>query len=131
MMTINQGMSFAEIKKIVAQRVANATETIAIYEEKSRMTRESMSHQTAERQVKCGNYEWFAHQTRDCRTSVLRAKQRPSVAKQKAEVTCYECGMLGYSKSDCPIWKCHNHVNKYWNEKAHGNSSVMENNVDV
>nr|GEU40236.1 hypothetical protein [Tanacetum cinerariifolium]GEU40239.1 hypothetical protein [Tanacetum cinerariifolium] len=43
MTTTNQGMSFVEIKKIIAQRVANAIKTIAIYETKTRMARESMS----------------------------------------------------------------------------------------
>ncbi|GJX47013.1 putative reverse transcriptase domain-containing protein [Tanacetum coccineum] len=43
MTTMNQRMSFAEIEQIVAQRVANAIETIAIYETKTRMARESMS----------------------------------------------------------------------------------------
>ncbi|GKE12058.1 reverse transcriptase domain-containing protein, partial [Tanacetum coccineum] len=50
-------------------------------------------------------------------TPILRAKQRPSVAKHKAEVTCYECKELGHYKSDCPIWKFQNHVNKYGKEK--------------
>ncbi|GJY70632.1 hypothetical protein Tco_0474335 [Tanacetum coccineum] len=35
MTTTNQGLSFAEIEQIVAQRVANAIETIAIYETKT------------------------------------------------------------------------------------------------
>ncbi|GKE70688.1 reverse transcriptase domain-containing protein, partial [Tanacetum coccineum] len=37
MTTTNQGMSFVEIEQIVAQRVANAIETIAIYEAKTRV----------------------------------------------------------------------------------------------
>ncbi|GJU75630.1 reverse transcriptase domain-containing protein [Tanacetum coccineum] len=41
-------------------------------------------------------------------TLVPRAKQRPSVAKQEAEVTCYECGRLGHYKSDCPERKNQN-----------------------
>ncbi|GJZ81436.1 hypothetical protein Tco_0646430 [Tanacetum coccineum] len=41
--------------------------------------------------AKCGNYKRVGHQTRDCRTLVLRANQRPLVAKQKAKDTCYEC----------------------------------------
>ncbi|GJU33520.1 hypothetical protein Tco_1181874 [Tanacetum coccineum] len=41
MSTTNQWMNFAEIKMIVAQRVANAIETIAIYETKTRMAHDS------------------------------------------------------------------------------------------
>ncbi|GJT59468.1 putative reverse transcriptase domain-containing protein [Tanacetum coccineum] len=41
MTTTKQGMSFAEVEQIIAQRVANAIETIAIYETKIRMARES------------------------------------------------------------------------------------------
>ncbi|GJS72808.1 hypothetical protein Tco_0705649 [Tanacetum coccineum] len=41
MTTIKQGMSFAEFEQIIAQRVANAIETIVIYETKTRMARES------------------------------------------------------------------------------------------
>ncbi|GKA30661.1 hypothetical protein Tco_0716966 [Tanacetum coccineum] len=43
MTTTKQGMSFAKVKQIIAQRVANAIETIAIYETKTRMARESMN----------------------------------------------------------------------------------------
>ncbi|GKA07117.1 putative reverse transcriptase domain-containing protein [Tanacetum coccineum] len=42
MTTINQGMSVEEIKRIVAQRVANAIEAIAIYEMKTNMARKLM-----------------------------------------------------------------------------------------
>nr|GEW90181.1 putative reverse transcriptase domain, ribonuclease H-like domain, aspartic peptidase domain protein [Tanacetum cinerariifolium] len=43
-MTItNQGMSFVEVEQIIAHRVANAIETIDIYETKTRMARESMN----------------------------------------------------------------------------------------
>ncbi|GJU96813.1 reverse transcriptase domain-containing protein [Tanacetum coccineum] len=146
MPTTNQGMSFAEIEQIVAQRVANAIKTIAIYEAKTRMDRDLMNwvvrqkdkvaknasnnrkwesdhsgsfsqnkghkvirayttepsnkkgyagnlpfcnkckfHHTGRCAAKCGNCKRVGHQTRYCRTLVLRAKQRPSVAKQKAE----------------------------------------------
>ncbi|GJU52198.1 hypothetical protein Tco_1225912 [Tanacetum coccineum] len=42
MSTANQWLNFAEIKRMVAQRVANAIETIAIYETKTRMARDSL-----------------------------------------------------------------------------------------
>ncbi|GJX56084.1 hypothetical protein Tco_0285981 [Tanacetum coccineum] len=43
MSTTNQGISFAEIEQIVAQRVANAIETIAIYEVKNCVARDLMN----------------------------------------------------------------------------------------
>nr|GFC62899.1 reverse transcriptase domain-containing protein [Tanacetum cinerariifolium] len=43
MTTVNQGMSVEEIEQVVAQRVANAIEAIAIYETKTNLARKSMS----------------------------------------------------------------------------------------
>nr|GFD32369.1 reverse transcriptase domain-containing protein [Tanacetum cinerariifolium] len=43
MTTVNQGMSVEEIKRVVAQRVANAIEAISIYEMKTNLARKSMS----------------------------------------------------------------------------------------
>ncbi|GKB38797.1 reverse transcriptase domain-containing protein [Tanacetum coccineum] len=51
MTTVNQGMSVEEIKRVVAQRVANAIEAIAIYETKTNMARKSMS-QTEQQEYK-------------------------------------------------------------------------------
>nr|GEU60622.1 hypothetical protein [Tanacetum cinerariifolium] len=76
-----------------------------------------MFHHTSPCAAKCGNCKRFGHQTRYCRTLVLRAKQSPSVAKQKAEVTCYECGMLGHYKSRCQMWKFQKHMNEYGKKK--------------
>nr|GFC25770.1 hypothetical protein [Tanacetum cinerariifolium] len=43
MTTVNQGMSVEEIERVVAHRVANAIEAIAIYETKTNLARKSMS----------------------------------------------------------------------------------------
>nr|GEX15175.1 hypothetical protein [Tanacetum cinerariifolium] len=43
MTTVNQGVSIKEIERVVAQRVANAIEAIAIYETKTNLARKSMS----------------------------------------------------------------------------------------
>nr|GFB75770.1 hypothetical protein [Tanacetum cinerariifolium] len=43
MTTVNQGMSIEEIERVVAQRVANAIEAIAIYETKTKIAHKSMS----------------------------------------------------------------------------------------
>nr|GFD25780.1 hypothetical protein [Tanacetum cinerariifolium] len=43
MATVNQKMSVEEIEQVVAQRVANAIEAIAIYETKTNLARKSIS----------------------------------------------------------------------------------------
>nr|GEX97117.1 hypothetical protein [Tanacetum cinerariifolium] len=43
MTNVNQGMSVEEIERVVAQRVANAIEAIAIYETKTNLAHKSMS----------------------------------------------------------------------------------------
>nr|GFC97142.1 hypothetical protein [Tanacetum cinerariifolium] len=43
MKTVNQGMSVEEIERVIAQRVANTIEAIAIYETKTNLARKSMS----------------------------------------------------------------------------------------
>ncbi|GKC62094.1 putative reverse transcriptase domain-containing protein [Tanacetum coccineum] len=192
MTTTKQGMSFVEVEQIIAHRVANAIETIVIYETKTRMAREStnqikqqegkiaedtndkrkwkddhkgsssqqqnkepkaikahavgpsnkkgyagkqplcnkcMFHHTGLCAGKGRNCKRLGHQTRHCRTPVLRVKQSPSVTKQKAKVICYKCGILGHFKSDCPKWKFQKRVNEYQKEKALRGSSVVANNV--
>nr|GFA36038.1 reverse transcriptase domain-containing protein [Tanacetum cinerariifolium] len=52
MTTVNQGMSVEKIERVVAQRVANAIEAIAIYETKTNLAHKSMSQ--TERQEKKG-----------------------------------------------------------------------------
>ncbi|GJV88700.1 putative reverse transcriptase domain-containing protein [Tanacetum coccineum] len=185
MTTANQGMSVEEIEQIVAQRVANAIEAIAIYESinqtkqwENKVARNasnkrkwendrngSSSQQNKEHKVfrahttepsnkkvyagnlplcnkckfhhiglcaaKCGNCKRRGHRERDCRISVPKAKPRPSMAKQKAEVTCYECGELGHYKRDCPIVNFQNRVDKYWKGKARGDSSATTSNVNI
>ncbi|GKE06423.1 hypothetical protein Tco_1398441 [Tanacetum coccineum] len=134
MTTTNQGMSFAKIKQIVAQRVANAIKTIVIFETKTHMAHESMSqakrqedkiaenssnkrkwesdHKGSSSQQQNKEHKVFRAHTAgpsnkkdyarnlplcirckfyhtgpcaakhgNCRTLVLRAKQRPSVVK--------------------------------------------------
>ncbi|GKB39838.1 reverse transcriptase domain-containing protein [Tanacetum coccineum] len=89
------------------------------------------AHAVGPSKKKCSNWKQIGHQTRDCRASTSSTTQRPLVAKQKTEVTCYECGKLGHYKDECPKWRSQNHVNKCWKGKARGDSSVMANNINA
>ncbi|GJX90417.1 reverse transcriptase domain-containing protein [Tanacetum coccineum] len=125
MTTIDQGMSVEEIERVVAQRVANAIEAIAIYETKTNMARKSIS-QTEQQEckvadnannkrkwegnhngqctVKGGNCKKVGHITRECRN--------PTAARNQRTHTCYECGSLRHFKSKCPIVKFQKYANK-------------------
>ncbi|GJR46639.1 putative reverse transcriptase domain-containing protein [Tanacetum coccineum] len=144
MTTVNQGMSVEEIEQIVAHRVANAIEAIAIYElinqAKQRENkvagnasnkRKYNFHHIGQCVEKCGNCKQRGHQARDCRISASRTKQRSVVLGKKAEVICYGCRGLGHCMSNCPIAKFQNRVNMYWKGKAHGDSSATTSNINI
>ncbi|GJT45057.1 ribonuclease H-like domain-containing protein [Tanacetum coccineum] len=125
MTTVNQRMSVEEIERVVAQRVVNAIEAIAIYETKTNMARKSIS-QTEQQEckvaekinnkrkwegnhngqctVKFGNCKKVDHITRDCRN--------PATARNQRTHTCYECGSPRHFKSECPIVKSQKRVDK-------------------
>ncbi|GJS61168.1 putative reverse transcriptase domain-containing protein [Tanacetum coccineum] len=134
MTTTNQGMSFAEVEQIIAQRVANAIETIAIYETKTRMARESMnqikqqeekilatrgSGKVTTREALANNK---AKSLSACSTTLARVQQNVAIANDLVI-------KLGHYKSKCPMWKFQKRVNGYWKEKALGDSSVKELNM--
>ncbi|GKA72485.1 reverse transcriptase domain-containing protein [Tanacetum coccineum] len=120
MTTTNQGLSFAEIEQIVAQQVARAMETIAIYVARTRVARDSrnqVEHQedkVAENSRKKRKWEvqWLQESGSLIGLSPLQPHKDPLVVKRKTNATCYECGMLGHYKSICPKWKSLKHVNK-------------------
>ncbi|GJS63503.1 putative ribonuclease H-like domain-containing protein [Tanacetum coccineum] len=125
MITVNQGMSVEEIERVVAQRVANAIEAIAIYETKTNMARKSIS-QTEQQEcklaenannkrkwegnhngqctVKGKNCKKVGHMTQECRN--------PTAARNQRTHTCYKCGSLRHFKSKCPIVKFQKRVDK-------------------
>ncbi|GJS15022.1 putative reverse transcriptase domain-containing protein [Tanacetum coccineum] len=111
-------MSVEEIERVIAERVINAIEAIAIYETKTNMARKSIS-QTEQQEckvaenannkrkwegnhngqctVKFGNCKKVDHMTQDCRN--------PAAARNQRTHACYECGSLRHFKSECPIVK--------------------------
>ncbi|GJY76987.1 retrotransposon protein, putative, ty3-gypsy subclass [Tanacetum coccineum] len=125
MTTVDQGMSVEEIERVVAQRVANAIEAIAIYETKTNMARKSIS-QTEQQEckvagnannkrkwegnhngqctIKGGNCKKVGHITQECRN--------PTAARNQRTHTCYKCGSLRHFKSKCLIVKFQKRVDK-------------------
>ncbi|GJR17672.1 retrotransposon protein, putative, ty3-gypsy subclass [Tanacetum coccineum] len=125
MTTVNQGMSVEEIERVVAQRVANAIEAIAIYATKTNMARKLIS-QTEQQEckvaenannkrkwegnhngqctVKVGNCKKIGHITQECRN--------PTAARNQQTHTCYKCGSLRHFKSKCPIVKFQKRMDK-------------------
>nr|GFB53109.1 hypothetical protein [Tanacetum cinerariifolium] len=134
MTTVNQGMSVEEIKRVVAQRVANSIEAIAIYEAKTNIALKSMS-QTERQKEKVaenasnkrkweGNHNGSSsqqnkgHKVPRAHTAWPINKKAyagslpltPTTAKNQQTHTCYECGSLRHYKSEFPIVKFHKHV---------------------
>ncbi|GJX22559.1 reverse transcriptase domain-containing protein [Tanacetum coccineum] len=128
MKTVNQGMSVEEIKWVIAERVANAIEAIAIYETKTNMARKSVS-QTKQQEDKVaknasnkrkweGNHNGSLSQQNKGHKVPRAHTSRPTNKKAYAGSlplnqrthTCYQCGSLRYYKSECPIVKFQNHM---------------------
>ncbi|GJU48023.1 hypothetical protein Tco_1217579 [Tanacetum coccineum] len=121
MPTTRQEMSFVKIKQIIAQRVTNVIEAIAIYE-----TKFHMAHESIVRVVRQGA-KVARNSNNKMKTPVPATTQRAPVAKQKSEVTCYECGKQGHYRSEGLKLKNQNFDNQKGNKgKAHGTLTSMD-----
>nr|GFB72578.1 reverse transcriptase domain-containing protein [Tanacetum cinerariifolium] len=137
MTTVNQGMSVEEIERVVAQRVANAIEAIAIYETKTNLARKSKSHTERQEEkvaenasnkrkpctVKCGNCKKVGHIIQNCKT--------PATAKNQRTRTCYEYGSLGHYKSECPIVKFHKRVDMIHGRMGASKPKTMQDAIEI
>ncbi|GKB84134.1 hypothetical protein Tco_0956406 [Tanacetum coccineum] len=128
-------MSSEEMEQVIAQRVTNAIEAIAIYESKIRMAHDSMNQVVREDATVGKNVsnkrKWgsdhgrdsdqqqskrievvrahatgaVGHTTKNCRTSAPATIKRALVANLKPAVTCFGCGAQRHFKSKCPRLK--------------------------
>nr|GFB86198.1 hypothetical protein [Tanacetum cinerariifolium] len=128
MTTVNQGMSAEEIERVVAQRVANAIEAIAIYETKTNLARKSMSQterqeeKVAENASNKRKWESWPHNPK---------LQDTCYTKNQRTRTCYECGSLGHYKSECPIVKFHKHVDMIHGKMRASKLKIMQDAIEI
>ncbi|GJT41223.1 reverse transcriptase domain-containing protein [Tanacetum coccineum] len=129
MATVNQGMSVEEIEQIVAQRVANAIEAIAIYESinqtkqrenkvagnASNKRKWEGDHNGSSNQQHKGHKVFRAH---DVGPNNKKYDGTPTAAEYQLTLTCYECRGLGHYKRDCPELKNQNHGNQAGSTEA-------------
>ncbi|GJS96932.1 hypothetical protein Tco_0803900 [Tanacetum coccineum] len=91
-----------EIEQVVAQRVANAIEAIAIYETKTNMARNHKWQCTGKFGI--ARRLTTHHLAQDCRN--------PAAARNQQTHACYECGSLRHFQDDVPIVKFQKRVDK-------------------
>ncbi|GKB78778.1 reverse transcriptase domain-containing protein [Tanacetum coccineum] len=121
MSTTGQGMSFAEIEQIVAQRVTNAIEEIPIYETKTHVARDSIDHvirkgakiaNNVKRKWESG-YDGNSSQQQNKQHKVVKAypvglnSKKGYAGKCKLHHTgpypfkCRRCQKIGHQSKDC------------------------------
>nr|GEZ49869.1 hypothetical protein [Tanacetum cinerariifolium] len=158
MTTINQGMSVEEIERVVAQRVANAIEAIAIYETKTNLARKSMS-QTERQKEKVaenainkrkweGNHNGSSNQQnkghkvpraytvwpinkKTYAGSLPLCHQTPATAKNQRTRTYYECGSLRHYKGECPIVKFHKRMDMIHRRLRASKPKTMQDAIEI
>nr|GEY91099.1 putative reverse transcriptase domain-containing protein [Tanacetum cinerariifolium] len=132
MSTARQGMSSMEIEHIIAQRVTNAIEAIAIYEARTHVTRDSVdqvARQGAKVEKACAagpnNKRGYAGKFPSCNKCKLhhagtcpvkckkcqkvghhekyyRVRASATGCNSKLAITCYGCGEQGHYNNRCP-----------------------------
>ncbi|GJT37360.1 putative reverse transcriptase domain-containing protein, partial [Tanacetum coccineum] len=70
------------------------------------------------------NYKRIGHLAGDCRIPAAANTQRAPEAVQRV-FTCYECGVQGHYKKDCPKLKNKNRENQTGNGEARGKVYVL------
>ncbi|GKD47780.1 hypothetical protein Tco_1276756 [Tanacetum coccineum] len=119
MTTANQGMSVEKIKQIVAQRVANAIEAIAIYES---------INQTKQRENKVAGNASNKRKWEGAIFTTLSSVQK-NVAIANRGATKQEIVGSQFQKRNKV--KFQNHVDVYWKGKARGDSSATKSNINI
>nr|GFC61631.1 hypothetical protein [Tanacetum cinerariifolium] len=149
MTTVNQGMIIEEIKRVVAQRVANAIEAIAIYEMKTNLARKSMS-QTERQEEKVeenasNKRKWEDNHNGSSSQQnkghkVPRAHTAWPINKKAYAGSlplCNQCNLtivgralLGHYKSECPIVKFHKRMDMIYGRMRASKPKTMQDAIE-
>nr|GEU50870.1 ribonuclease H-like domain-containing protein [Tanacetum cinerariifolium] len=150
--------SVEEIERVVAQRVANAIEAIAMYETKTNLAHKSMSQtERQEEEVPRAHTTWTinkkayagsqplcnqckSHHSGPCTVKCENCKKvghiiqnckTPATAKNQRTRTCYECGSLRHYKGECPIAKFHKCVNMIHGRVRASKPKTMQDTIEI
>ncbi|GJR18550.1 putative reverse transcriptase domain-containing protein [Tanacetum coccineum] len=123
-----QGSVMASKPKIMQDTIKFATELMdqKIYtfddcqaEKKRNLDDNSRNNQTQQQPYKrCNNCKKVGHLDRDCRGSAAVANNQRAIGVNQRVVTCFEYGVQGHYKKDCPKQKNNNRGNQAGNGGA-------------
>nr|GFC82913.1 hypothetical protein [Tanacetum cinerariifolium] len=133
MTTVNQGMSIEEIEQVVAQRVANAIEAIAIFETKTNLACKSMSQTERQEEEVAENAsnkrkKAYARSLPPCNQCKFHHSGPCTVKYGNFKK---ECGSLRHYKSECPIVKFHKRVDIIHGRVRASKSNTMQDAIEI